>query len=283
MGAVFKGADLDAQVVSLTRQVRGCGRGSGGQVGRRRAGQGRAARAQDGTRRRRCPRPLPLRCPPPPSLARWCRIDPPPLVAAVQVVAQLPGNTFAQGRDTVNTRTINTLLAYRKFCATSSSSMQVGWHGQRAPGGGGLAQTPPAPGGVHVDGLLAHLMPARRLHHAAASPRPPSSPHPTSTSVGCVRAQLILPEALKLLPLYSLAILKCVALRPDVRGCVAPAVAPAPALCGGRGGRCAQRRCERRCRPQLLLGWPLLGGCCCCCRRRRLGAAAPARHPPVDR
>ncbi|KIY91240.1 hypothetical protein MNEG_16724 [Monoraphidium neglectum] len=73
-------------------------------------------------------------------------------VLARQVATTLPGATFAAAKDAVMSRSIATLAAYRKFCATSSSAVQ-----------------------------------------------------------------LILPEALKLLPLYSLALLKSAALRPDVR------------------------------------------------------------------
>lgn len=64
----------------------------------------------------------------------------------------LPGNTYAQAKDVVMSRVNAILYAYRKYCATSSSAVQ-----------------------------------------------------------------LILPEALKLLPLYSLALIKSAALRPDVR------------------------------------------------------------------
>ncbi|KAI8470003.1 MAG: Sec23/Sec24 trunk domain-containing protein [Monoraphidium minutum] len=73
-------------------------------------------------------------------------------VLARQVATTLPGGTFAAAKDAVMSRSIATLAAYRKFCATSSSAVQ-----------------------------------------------------------------LILPEALKLLPLYALALLKSAALRPDVR------------------------------------------------------------------
>ncbi len=40
---------------------------------------------------------------------------------------------------------------------------------------------------------------------------------PWGTWPACLQVQLILPEALKLLPLYSLALHKCPILRPDVR------------------------------------------------------------------
>eukprot|EP00775_Hariotina_reticulata_P004086 gene4086-4333_t len=88
MGAVFKGADLDSQLATLTRQV----------------------------------------------------------------AASLPGNTSHAAKELILNRITSILAAYRKYCATSSSSVQ-----------------------------------------------------------------LILPEALKLLPLYSLALHKSAVLRPDVR------------------------------------------------------------------
>jgi hypothetical protein len=42
------------------------------------------------------------------------------------VATTLPGATFAAAKDAVMSRSIATLAAYRKFCATSSSAVQVG-------------------------------------------------------------------------------------------------------------------------------------------------------------
>lgn len=48
-----------------------------------------------------------------------------PCPAPLQVAVSLPGNTFAAAKDAVMGRTISSLFAYRKFCATQSSAVQV--------------------------------------------------------------------------------------------------------------------------------------------------------------
>ncbi len=104
MGAVFKGADLDSQVLALTRQVSGLWRQSNTR-------QEHALLVLDGRELSRQASPslswtvgiwlavgvvlMDAR-----TVTERCVF----LADALQVAIQLPGNTFAQGRDTVSTR-----------------------------------------------------------------------------------------------------------------------------------------------------------------------------------
>jgi hypothetical protein len=153
-------------------------------------------------------------------------------LTVLQVACTLPGGTSAGAKELILGRITATLAAYRKYCATSSSTVRI----QRlftlqccASNQAYFAIVLHVCAQLVAAGISCWLptsfdtvdrtsdiltIPENYLTAAAGMPCVPLSPGATLSPP---QVQLILPEALKLLPLFSLALQKSPILRADVR------------------------------------------------------------------